>query len=100
MRFAWYSWWQWHAVSIVSQKYELKPTHASWLEAFRFNRVADLPDENKLPPHVPGIMDAQQARKTYGDGNFGGPYFVSDMIMDEIFAVALADILQLLKFEE
>jgi hypothetical protein len=44
-------------------------------------------------------MDAQRSRKTYGDGNLGGPYFVSDVILDEIFAVALADILQILKFE-
>jgi creatinine amidohydrolase len=100
VKFAWYSWWQSHSVSLIAQKHGLKPTHASWLEAFPFTRVIDIPDEPKIPPRVPGIISSKQARIIYGDGNFGGPYYVQNEIMDEIFAAALADILQLLKFEE
>ncbi len=83
----------------VAQKHALKPAHASWLEAFPFTRVADLPDGEKQPPRVPGLMGAAEARRVYGDGVFGGPYQVEDAIMDEIFQAALQDVLQLLRFE-
>jgi hypothetical protein len=59
-----------------------------------------MPPGNKVPPHVPSpIMDSKQTRQVYGDGCFGGPYQVESAIMDEIFAAALADVLELLKFE-
>jgi hypothetical protein len=45
------------------------------------------------------ILDAGRARVVYGDGSFGGPYVASTEIQHEMFAAALADILQLLKFE-
>ena len=99
LRLAWYAWWQSHSVEAVAQANDLKPTHASWLEAFPFTRVADLPSGEKIPPSVPGIMGAEQARQVYGDGVFGGPYQVGDVIMEAVFAAALADVLQLLKFD-
>ena len=99
LRLAWYAWWQSHSVEAVAQANDLKPTHASWLEAFPFTRVADLPSGEKIPPSVPGIMGAEQARQVYGDGVFGGPYQVEDAIMEAVFAAALADVLQLLKFD-
>jgi creatinine amidohydrolase len=99
LRLAWYAWWQSHSVAEVAQKHALKPAHASWLEAFPFTRVADLPDGEKQPPHVPGLMGAAEARQVYGDGVFGGPYQVDDAIMDEIFQASLQDVLQLLRFE-
>jgi len=99
LRLAWYAWWQSHSVEAVAQASDLKPTHASWLEAFPFTRVADLPSGEKVPPSVPGIMGAEQARQVYGDGVFGGPYQVENAIMEAVFAAALADVLQLLKFD-
>jgi len=96
---SWYAWWQSHSVDEVARKNNLRPTHASWLEAFPFTRVATLPQEPKRPPFVPGLVSAQQARQIYGDGNFGGPYEVDQTIMDDIFHAALLDILQLLKFQ-
>ena len=99
LRLAWYAWWQSHSVEAVAQVNDLKPTHASWLEAFPFTRVADLPAGEKVLPSVPGIMGAEQARQVYGDGVFGGPYQVEDAIMEAVFAAALADVLQLLKFD-
>jgi len=99
LRLAWYAWWQAHSVEIIAQSYDLRPTHANWLEAFPFTRVADLPPGEKLPPRVPGLMDAEQARQVYGDGVFGGPYQVDQAIMDQLFAAALEDVLQLLRFE-
>jgi creatinine amidohydrolase len=100
LKLNWYDWWLSHSVEAVAIQHKIKPSHANWLEAFPFTIVGDLPKGNKTPPIVPGaIMDAKTARSTYGDGSFGGPYRVSDDIMHEIFEAALADILQLLKFD-
>lgn len=99
LRLAWYAWWQAHSVNAVAQKYDLKPTHASWLEAFPFTIVGELPLGEKIPPHIPGLMGAEKARQVYGDGVFGGPYQVDRSILDEIFAAALEDVMQLLKFD-
>lgn len=99
LRLAWYAWWQSHSVEEVARRHELKPTHASWLEAFSFTRVADLPPGEKTPPRVPGLLGADEARQVYGDGVFGGPYQADEAVMQEVFAAALQDILVLLRFE-
>jgi creatinine amidohydrolase len=95
----WYAWWMAHSVEQVTVRYNLKPSHANWLEAFPFTTVADLPDGEKDPPRVPSdLMNAATARKVYGDGSFGGPYRVRPEIMQELFDAAQADVLQLLRF--
>src|SRR5512138_2395061 len=97
LRLNWYDWWLSHSVEDVAIKHNLKPSHANWLEAFSFTMVTDLPDENKMPPHVPSaVMDARTARNVYGDGSFGGAYRASDDIMHELFAACLEDVLHLL----
>jgi len=95
----WYEWWQSHSTEEVGVKYNLKPAHANWLEAFPFTKVAELPSDRKTPPTIPGIMDSALARQTYGDGSFGGDYEVSEQIMNELFNASLKDVLQLLHFE-
>jgi creatinine amidohydrolase len=95
----WYDWWTSHSVEAVAVKYELKPAHANWVEAFPFTVVGEQPEGMKTPPRVPGMMDAQTAREVYGDGSFGGLYRASDEIMHEIFAACLKDVLELLKFD-
>ncbi|MEW5868706.1 MAG: creatininase family protein [Chloroflexota bacterium] len=99
LQLRWYAWWQAHSVAATAQRHGLKPTHASWLEAFAFTQVTELPPGEKTPPYVPGLMGAEQARQVYGDGVFGGPYAADPAVMDEIFAVALADVLEMLRFE-
>lgn len=98
LRVAWYSWWLSHSVVELAQNYNLKPSHANWLEAFAFTQVTELPREEKLPPHIPGLMGAAEAKQVYGDGSFGGQYFVEETIMDELFMTSLQDILRLLEF--
>jgi creatinine amidohydrolase len=98
LRLAWYAWWTAHSVGEVAQKHGLKPTHASWLEVFPFTRVAELPQGDKIPPAVPGLMGAEESRQVYGDGVFGGPYQVDPAIMEELFAAALGDVLHYLNF--
>jgi creatinine amidohydrolase len=99
LHLAWYAWWQSHSTEQVSFKHALKPSHASWMEAFPFTQVSDLPEGEKAPPHVPGLMGADEARRVYGDGVFGGVYRADPAVMDELFAATLADVLQLLRFE-
>jgi creatinine amidohydrolase len=99
LKLAWYSWWQSHSVEAVAQAHGLRSYHAGWIEAFPFTRVTDLPSGEKIPPHIPGLVDSTSARQLYGDGVFGGPYQVDDSLMIEIFESALKDILQLLSFE-
>ena len=99
LHLAWYAWWQSHSVEAIAQAHGLRSYHAGWIEAFPFTRVADLPAGEKIPPRIPGLMESVQARQLYGDGVFGGPYQVADSIMDEVFAAALQDVFQLLRFE-
>jgi len=99
VQFRWYAWWQSHSVQEVARRHELKSGHASWLESFPFTRVADLPDGEKSPPYVPGLMGAEQARQVYGDGSFGGLYSVDESIMEEVFASALQDVMAMLNFD-
>jgi creatinine amidohydrolase len=100
LKMQWYAWWMAHSVEEVAIRHELKPSHANWLEAFPFTIVADLPEGEKTPPHVPSdIMDARTARAVYGDGSFGGYYQAPQETMQQVFEAALEDVLQLLKFE-
>jgi creatinine amidohydrolase len=99
LQIAWYAWWQSHSVEAVAIKHGLRSYHAAWIEAFAFTRVGELPEGEKVPPHIPGLVNAKIGRELYQDGVFGGPYQVDDEIMAEIFSAALEDILQLLKFE-
>ncbi len=95
---AWYSWWQSHSVEKIAKENDLRRYHASWLEAFPFTIVGDLPDGKKTPPNVPGLVNAKRAREVYGDGVFGGAYQTKPEVMEAIFQAAVDDILYLLKF--
>ncbi len=100
LKLNWYDWWLSHSVEAVATQHNIKPRHANWLEAFPFTIVGDIPEGDKTPPEVPStIMEAATVREVYGDGSFGGPYRASDDIMHEIFAAALKELLQLLKFD-
>jgi creatinine amidohydrolase len=99
LKIRWYSWWLANSVSQIAKKYELKPAHANWLEAFPFTRVSDSPAGEKTPPIIPGLISADDAREVYGDGSFGGLYEVGSEIMTEVFDAALSDVLHLLDFE-
>jgi creatinine amidohydrolase len=99
LQLAWYAWWQANSVEVVAINHNLRSYHAAWIEAFPFIRVGDLPEGEKIPPHIPGLVNSKIARELYQDGVFGGPYQVDDEIMSEVFTAALNDILQLLKFE-
>lgn len=98
LKFVWYSWWESHSIEAIAVKHELKTAHANWMEAFPFTRVANLPSDAKIPPKVIGVPNAEETRALYGDGMFGGAYLASGEIMDEVFAAALADVLEFIQF--
>jgi creatinine amidohydrolase len=98
LKLSWYGWWQSHSVEDVGRQHGIKLYHAGWLEAFPFTIVSEIPDGDKVPASVKGILNAEEARQAYGDGVFGGAYQVDPAIMDELFAAALADVLYLLEF--
>lgn len=99
LQVVWYAWWQSHSIEQIAIHHGLKRAHANWLEAFSFTQVATLPNTDKTPPHITGLLSAEATRQAYGDGSFGGFYQVSPEIMNELFSAALQDILQMLKFE-
>jgi creatinine amidohydrolase len=99
LRMSWYSWWEANSVEQIAQKYQLKPRHGNWLEAFPFTRVCELPTGSKTPPVETGLMNAADTRKLFGDGAFGNEYQVDDSIYREILQVCLDDVLMMLQFE-
>jgi creatinine amidohydrolase len=99
LKVCWYDWWLAHSVLEVARQHELKPSHANWLEAFPFTIVQELPQGTKTPPAFKGLKNAEETRALYGDGSFGGYYQASEEVMQEMFATALEDILDLLNFE-
>lgn len=98
LKIAWYSWWESHSVEAVAMLHDLKTTHGSWMEAFSFTQVAELPQQPKNPPRVTGLPGAEETRQLYGDGMFGGHYQASPEIMDAVFTAALDDVLEFIKF--
>ena len=98
LKLRWYAWWTEPAVVQVARQHNLLMAHANWEEAFPFTRVAELPAGEKTPNKDDNFLSAVETRQVHGDGVFGGPYQVSDVIMDEMFSAGLADILRLLNF--
>lgn len=98
LKVSWYAWWQSHSIEDIVRKTGYKPSHANWLEAFPFTIVSELPEGDKSPPKIPNLLSASNTRELYGDGSFGGPYFVDKQVMDEIFTVTLDDVIHLLQF--
>jgi creatinine amidohydrolase len=96
LHMAWYSWWIAPNVTLAAARHGLKSYHAAWIENFAFTRVGEVPNLEKEPPPPSGLSSAQEVRKIFGDGVFGGPYQASQVVMDEIFATALKDVLNLL----
>lgn len=95
----WYSWWTSHSVEKLIIKNKLKPYHASWLEAFPFTRVCELPAKTKTPPQYQGLLSSAETREVFGDGSFGGEYEVSAEFMNDLFFVVYQDVLHFLNFE-
>jgi len=92
LRLAWNSWWESPAVDAIGAEHGLTGSHAAWVEAFPFTRVAPLPDGVKDIEIDGEIRDAAANREYYGDGQMGGAYQANPEIMDQVFEAAVAEI--------
>ncbi len=100
LKTSWYAWWTTPTVKRFAEERGLLPEHASWMEAFSFTRVAELPDEVKSPAEPTArILNAAETRQRNGDGMYGGAYQTDVKWMDELFELCLADVLPLLDFQ-
>lgn len=98
---SWYAWWTTDTVAEIAKKYQLDSEHGSWMEAFDFTTVTELPDGIKPIPDVGyALLGKAATREIYQDGVYGGAYKADPAIMDELFAACLADVLNLLNFAE
>jgi creatinine amidohydrolase len=97
LKLAWYSWWKSPGVMAYQESQGLKGHHANWSEAFSFVRSSAIPPGDKAVLETDRVLSAAQAREYYGDGVFGGPYQVDDAIMNEMFGVALKEVIRLLE---
>jgi creatinine amidohydrolase len=97
LKINWYSWWESNSVSELAMRKDLKPEHASWMEAFEFTKVCPLPEGEKITQHYFGLLNAADTRTIYGDGVFGGKYQADAETMAELFEVCLKDVLTLLE---
>lgn len=94
-----YSWWIEPAVQKVMEKHALAGYHASWMEAFPFTRVFDLPKGEKVPPKPARMLNAAEMRETYGDGVYGGRYEPDDKILAEVMEAAVNEVVDLISFK-
>jgi creatinine amidohydrolase len=97
LKLAWYSWWQSPEVRSFADGHNLKMYHANWSEAFPFVRCTAVPRSEKQPLETNRILTDEQAREYYGDGVLGGVYQVDDALMNEMFSIALKDVLRLIE---
>ncbi|MFN2145897.1 MAG: creatininase family protein [Anaerolineales bacterium] len=93
----WYDWWLSPVVGEVAGKHGLVQSHANWLEAFEETIVTDLPEGEKPFPGRAGSWPAEQVRRFYGDGSFGGHYQAPSEVMDELFNACLGEVVGLLE---
>lgn len=75
-------------------------SHASWLENFAFNRLADvdMPDGAKPLFDMSRLqaLTPEEVRQAAGDGNMGGRYQRPDSEMEAVWAVAVEETRELL----
>ena len=92
-----HNWWKGPAAVQFYAENKLMPAHANWSENFPFTRVAESPTGDKPATGATPYLPAAEVRARLGDGNFGGPYQVSDEIMQRLFQVAVAEVVELLR---
>jgi len=97
LRLVIHNWWKAPAAVQFYADHKLPPAHANWSENFPFTRVTDVPGGDKPTTGATPYLPADQVRAHLGDGSFGGPYQVSDEIMQGLFEVAVNEVIQLLQ---
>jgi len=86
-----HNWWNaprvWKAVEAIDPL----ASHASWMEAFPWTRLAgvEMPDERKPEVAFPRHLGPEAVREALGDGNFAGRYLRSNEEMMLLWRVAV-----------
>lgn len=90
-----HNWWIAPKTLAKLHEFDRTASHASWSENFAWTRLPDqvLPTQRKPMIDVPTLFakSPAEARKYLGDGVFGGPYQMSDEIMDAVWKVAVQE---------
>lgn len=90
-----HNWWAAPKTIKKVQEIDKVASHASWMENFPINRIAnvDMPTEQKpmINLAVNRQLSAAQVREYCGDGNYGGHYFKDDSLMAELWEIGVAE---------
>jgi creatinine amidohydrolase len=98
-RLRFHSWWASERVEAAALEIAPNPTHANWFENFPWTRLADvtLPTEDKPAPETIPFGDPVAMQAALGDGTFGGAYQRPDEEMLQLWAVAVAEVRELIE---
>lgn len=97
---SWYQWFTSPKFVAFSKAHGLPNCHANWEENFRFTRVAAASPIGEKPPlpQTVRVYNARQTKQIVKDGSFGGPWQVSDAVMDEAFRLCVQEVVNHLQF--
>lgn len=93
-RITWYDWWRGPAAQEFEAAHGLRIDHANWGENFAFNRVGTVPEGDKPLVNLGYLEDGEPVRTVLGDGSYGGPYQADDAVMNALFDVVVAEVVQ------
>ena len=98
-RLRFHSWFAGERTMAAAEALHPHPTHANWFENFPWTRLAGvaMPSGEKPVPEIDELGDPLRVRETLGDGTFGGAYERPDTEMLSLWAVAVAEVRELLE---
>jgi creatinine amidohydrolase len=88
-----HNWWNAPRTWAAVQGIDRLGAHGSWMENFPWNRVAEVPAEQKALADLQAIGAAGplRARELLGDGNFGGDYQKPDADMLRVWEIGVEE---------
>jgi len=91
----WHNWWAAPRTMAFVRQHDPQASHASWMENFALTRLAGvaLPQTPKpLVDHAHmALLDPQAKRSYLGDGCYGGHYEMPAEVMDQLWAIGVAE---------
>lgn len=91
-------WWEIPQVRELCNKFEVKISHANWVEAFPFTMMNPtrivVPHERPMPDL---LMESGEIRKKFGEGHGPGPVYLGEDIAEELLEAAVTGVRQILR---
>jgi creatinine amidohydrolase len=97
LRILWHNWWNSQRMQQFAADHGLSLGHANWSENFPFCRVAEVPSGRKVAVELKYKAANADTRAILGDGSTGDYYQIDDMLMQELFDLAVAEITALVE---